>query len=112
MAVDEDAEENQRGIEQAEGQLKKGGQAAGPARRFGPNEGPEFGVFFGGKMHVMHLMHETVKAEGQKTKNADEHAIEFVQAAALPQQTVRSLVVADEEPMHEVGRKQDKGDGQ
>src|ERR1051325_437031 len=97
----ENAEENQRGIEQTKGQLEKGCETASPARCFGQNERPKFGIFFGGKMHVMHLMHDPVEAEGEKTKNADKHAIEFVQAAALPQQTVRGFVVADQEPMHE-----------
>ena len=49
---------------------------------------------------MMPLVHHAVEAERQQAKNADEHAVEFIQATTLPEQTVGSFVKTDEQPVH------------
>src|SRR2546421_7647719 len=63
-------------------------------------------------MHVMHLVHHAVETEWKKTKNADQHAVEFIQATTLSEQTVRSFVKTDEQSMHQMCTHQDQRDGE
>ena len=88
MPVHENAQEKQRRIEQADGKFEKGGQAAGPTGRLGEDERPKLCISFGGKMHVMHLVHDPIKAKRKETEHTDDYTVEFVQAATLPEQTV------------------------
>src|SRR6266513_4607068 len=63
-------------------------------------------------MHVMHLMHHPIQAERQETKYAEDYTIEFIQTTALSQQTVRGLVKANKQSVHEIGGDQDERQGQ
>src|SRR4051812_48800690 len=108
VPMDENAEKDHRRIKQAEGKFEESGEATGPTRRLGQDKGPEFRVFFRGQMHVMHLVHHPIETERDETKNSDEDSVEFVQPAALPQQTVGGLVKSDEQPVHEMRREQGK----
>src|SRR6266480_1775325 len=56
----------------------------------------------------MHLMHHPIQAERQETKYAEDYTIEFIQTTALSQQTVRGLVKANQQPMHEMGGDQEE----
>src|SRR5882762_4611391 len=51
----------------------------------------------------MHLMHHPIQAERQETKYAEDHTIEFIQTTALSQQTMRGLVKANQQSVHEMG---------
>src|SRR6476619_1757254 len=59
-------------------------------------------------MHVMHLMHHSIQAERQETEYAEDYTIEFIQTTAPSQQTVRRLVKAHYQPMHEMGDDHDQ----
>src|SRR5438046_1340692 len=111
VGIEENPQENERRIEQADGQLQKRSETARPTRRFRENERPEFGVLLGGEMDVMHLVHNPVETERKKTENADEHTVEFIQAPALSEQTVRSFVKADQQSVHNMRGDEDQRDG-
>src|SRR2546421_855909 len=110
--AEENAQEDERRIKQTDRKLEKSSEETGPTGRVGADERPEFRISLGGKMHVMGLVHDPVETERQKTKNADEDAIEFVQSPALSQETVGSLVKSDQQSVHEMRRDQDKRHGE
>src|SRR5213080_1322617 len=51
----------------------------------------------------MHLMHHPIQAERQETKYAEDYTVEFIQTTALSQQTMRRLVKANQQSVHEMG---------
>jgi len=108
MSAHENAQEDKRRIEQADGKFEKGSQAAGPAGPLGEDEWPKLCISFGCKMHVMHLVHDPVEAEREETEHTDDDAIEFIQAATLAEETVGGLVKSDQHSVHQMRRDQDK----
>src|SRR5437588_3932823 len=81
--ADENAQEDERRIKQTDRKFEKSSEETAPTGRVGADERPEFRISLGRKMDVMRLVHDPVETERQKTKNADEDAIEFVQSPAL-----------------------------
>src|SRR2546423_6554007 len=110
--AEENAQEDERRINQTDRKLEKSSQEAGPTGRVGADERPEFRISLGRKMHVMRLVHDPVETEREQTKNADKHAVEFVQSPALSQETVGSLVKSDQQSVHEMRCHQDKRHGE
>jgi hypothetical protein len=100
IGMEENTQEDERRIEQTDGQFEERSETTRPKWHPGQDEWPEFYVPFSGKMHVMHLVHRPVETKRKKTENAHKHAIEFIQSPALSQQTVGSLVKADEQSVH------------
>src|SRR6476469_2458216 len=52
---------------------------------------------------MMQLMHYPIQAERQETKYDEDHTVEFIQTTTLSQQTMRGLVKANQQPVHEMG---------
>src|SRR5207253_10563360 len=107
-ATNKNAEKYEGRIEQAQRELNKGGQPSRPTWHIRSDKRPELGISFGGKMHMVRLVHYPIQAERQKAKHAQDHAVEFIQSPALSQQAVGSLVKTDQHSMHQMRRDEDE----
>jgi hypothetical protein len=89
--------------------LEESKQHPAPARCLRIHEWPELLVALRAEMHVMRLVRCTVEREAREAQDADQHPIEFVEAAVLSQKAMRGFVKADEQAVHEMAREEDQG---